>query len=79
MSLDIYFLILLTNIIIFKQAYSKNKVLNKLRKCQEEENEKRLTNIQNIFKNEKYVEDFTPMHDEVNMLNDENNEAEELG
>ena len=35
--------------------------------------------MQNIFKNEKYMEDFTPMHDEVNMLNDENNEAEELG
>ena len=93
MSLNIHFLLLLIIIIIFKQAYSKNKVLNKLRNFHKEENEKKITNMQNKL-NEisiedtrcktrqdktRYIEDLSPMYDEVNMLNDENHVAEKLG
>ena len=49
--------------IIIKQVHSHNKVLNKLRKCQKEENEVKLPHIQNNL----YLEDLTPLHDEVNM------------
>ena len=76
MAIDIHFLLLIINMIIIKQVYSQNKVLNKLRKCHKEENEVKLPHIQNNL----YLEDLTPLHDdEVNMLNVENNVAEELG
>ena len=75
MSKDIHFLHLIINMIIIKQVYSHNKVLNKLRKCHKEENEVKLPHMQNKL----YPEDLTPLHDEVNMLNVENNVAEELG
>ena len=75
MSIDILFLHFLINMILIKQVHSQNKVLNKLRKCHKEENEVKLPHIQNKL----YPEDLTPLHDEVNMLNDENNVAEELG
>ena len=76
MSIDIHFLLLFINMIIIKQVYSQNKVLNKLRKCHKEENEVKLSHIQNKI----YPEDLTPLHDdEVDILNVENNVAEELG
>ena len=75
MSKDIHFLHLIINMIIIKQVYSHNKVLNKLRKCHKEENEVKLPHMQNKL----YPEDLTPLHDEVKMLNVENNVAEELG
>ena len=75
MSIDIHFLLLIINMIIIKQVYSQNKVLNKLRKCKKEENEVKLPHIQNNL----YLEDLIPLHDEVNMLNVENNVAEEQG
>ena len=75
MSIDILFLHLLINMIIIKQVHSQNKVLNKLRKCQKEENEVKLPHIQNNL----YLEDLTPLHNEVKMLNVENNVAEEQG
>ena len=75
MSIDILFLHLLINMIIIKQVHSQNKVLNKLRKCHKEENEVKLPHIQNNL----YLEDLTPLHDEVKMLNVENNVAEEQG
>ena len=76
MSKDIHFLHLIINMIIIKQVYSHNKVLNKLRKCHKEENEVKLPHMQNKI----YPEDLTPLHDdEVDILNVENNVAEELG
>ena len=75
MSIDILFLHLLINMIIIKQVHSQNKVLNKLRKCQKEENKVKLPHIQNNL----YLEDLTPLHDEVKMSNVDNNVAEEQG